>query len=951
MDDDRPQRSINQQSTLQKVPLKEIQAATNNFEICFYETEDGERYYEGERASILGIPTSVFIKRYPEHTGHYLDELRQATDLQHPNVLSAFGYCNEKGEEILVYEYPELGILDEYLNQSNGPASPCLTWQQRLEICSGAAHGLAYLHSQDQLYGARDAYLSPERIIDDEDVELTKECNVYSFGMVLFEFLCGGLCTQKVNGYMLSAKRMREFYEKKKLYKIVDPVLRQEKTSSSSLEKYSAIAYQCLSYDPQTRPSMNDVAIELGELFNIESSIQQQSKIQKVSLKEIQAATNYFKKCIGKTPDGKRVYEGELSIFGTPTRVYITRYRKHTGNFSDDLDDSTKLQHPNVLSALGYCNEKGEEIMVYEYKERGSLVQYIRRSNRSTSTSLTWRERLEICAGAAHGLAYLHSQDVCSLEFRSASILLDDKWVAKVVDDAYKSPENISAKTSTALNNAYKSPESIVDDKHTEEGNAYTFGIILFEVLCGRLCTEVVDRHVLSVEEMKDLYKRKKVYNFVDPVLRQENISSSFVEKYSAIAYQCLSYDPKERPSMDDVAVELEEILDIERSINQQSTIQKVPLKEIQAATNNFEICFYETESGKRVYKGEKLSILGIPTTVLINRYPEHTGYYLNDLDVSTELQHPNVLSALGYCNEKGEEIMVYEYPERGSLDQYIRRSNRPASTSLTWRQRLEICAGAAHGLAFLHSQDQVQIDFQSSYILLDDKWVAKISDLEISTQDSTDVDAYKSPESIYTDDKHTEPTKESNAYTFGIILFEVLCGRLCTEVVDGYMLSAEEMTELYHRKKVYNFVDPVLRQENISSYTVKKYLAIADRCLSRYPNERPSMDDVAVELEEILDIELVEDIKVACHELADATNYDPDGSLMDDLIEDADRLVSCLAPKIPEALDFSMMCASSKCCEYVLNTLTLAFENKRLAHAVNQRTLTICLQSFCFGF
>ncbi|KAJ9565978.1 hypothetical protein OSB04_001944 [Centaurea solstitialis] len=82
-----------------------------------------------------------------------------------------------------------------------------------------------------------------------------------------------------------------------------------------------------------------------------------------------------------------------------------------------------------------------------------------------------------------------------------------------------------------------------------------------------------------------------------------------------------------------------------------------------------------------------------------------------------------------------------------------------------------------------------------------------------------------------------------------------------------------------------------------------------------------------------------VEGMKVVCHELAAATN-DPEGSLMDDLVKDADRLVSCLATKVAKTFDFSLTGASSRSCKYVLNTLMQTFQNKRLAHAVNERTL-----------
>ncbi|CAL0321285.1 unnamed protein product [Lupinus luteus] len=82
-----------------------------------------------------------------------------------------------------------------------------------------------------------------------------------------------------------------------------------------------------------------------------------------------------------------------------------------------------------------------------------------------------------------------------------------------------------------------------------------------------------------------------------------------------------------------------------------------------------------------------------------------------------------------------------------------------------------------------------------------------------------------------------------------------------------------------------------------------------------------------------------VEGMKVVCHELAQATS-DPEGSAMDELVKDADRLVSCLANKVARTFDFSLTGASSRSCKYVLNTLMQTFQNKRLAYAVKESTL-----------
>ncbi|KAG6581502.1 Protein MOR1, partial [Cucurbita argyrosperma subsp. sororia] len=68
--------------------------------------------------------------------------------------------------------------------------------------------------------------------------------------------------------------------------------------------------------------------------------------------------------------------------------------------------------------------------------------------------------------------------------------------------------------------------------------------------------------------------------------------------------------------------------------------------------------------------------------------------------------------------------------------------------------------------------------------------------------------------------------------------------------------------------------------------------------------------------------------------------NSDPEGSAMDELAKDADRLVLCLATKVAKTFDYSLTGASSRSCKYVLNTLMQTFQNKRLAYAVKENTL-----------
>ncbi|KAJ1686606.1 hypothetical protein LUZ63_017996 [Rhynchospora breviuscula] len=82
-----------------------------------------------------------------------------------------------------------------------------------------------------------------------------------------------------------------------------------------------------------------------------------------------------------------------------------------------------------------------------------------------------------------------------------------------------------------------------------------------------------------------------------------------------------------------------------------------------------------------------------------------------------------------------------------------------------------------------------------------------------------------------------------------------------------------------------------------------------------------------------------VEGMKVICHELTQAMG-DAESSVVEDLVQEADKLVSCLAVMVPRSFNFSLSGASSRSCKYVLNTLMQTFQIKRLADAVREQTL-----------
>ncbi|KAI3714530.1 hypothetical protein L6452_21486 [Arctium lappa] len=211
--------------------------------------------------------------------------------------------------------------------------------------------------------------------------------------------------------------------------------------------------------------------------------------------------------------------------------------------------------HPNVVSLLGFCDEKSNEIiLVYEYVTSGNLADKM-------SKHLTTIQRLEICLGAARGLDYLHTG------FESTpGIVHGDIKLSKILLNSHSIPSKFEAKVSSfGLSKLLPGQARKALDHGDKASDVYSFGVLLLEVLCG--VRELVDTDDYQERHVTELVPKRLEQNILRTIVHidiRDEITTESLETYAKIACLCVTKNPEERPTMAQVVKELEKALKLQ---------------------------------------------------------------------------------------------------------------------------------------------------------------------------------------------------------------------------------------------------------------------------------------------------------------------------------------------------------------------------------------------------
>ncbi|KAG4965820.1 hypothetical protein AAZV13_14G128700 [Glycine max] len=300
----------------------------------------------------------------------------------------------------------------------------------------------------------------------------------------------------------------------------------------------------------------------------------------------------------------------------------------------------------------------------------------------------------------------------------------------------------------------------------------------------------------------------------------------------------------------------------LSRRENSSQVTQIFTEEQLKKATNNFDESLIIGSGGYgTVFKGflaDNNRTVAIKKSKIVDESQKEQ--FINEIIVLSQINHRNVVKLLGCCLEREVPLLVYEFVNNGTLYDFLHTERKVNNE--TWKTRLRIAAESAGALSYLHSEASIPVihrDVKTANILLDNTYTAKVSDFGASrlvpldqTEIATMVQGtfgYLDPEYMLT----SQLTEKSDVYSFGVVLVELLTGEKPHSFgkpeekrsLANHFLSCLKEDRLFDVFQV-----GIVNEENKKE--IVEVAILAAKCLRLNGEERPSMKEVAMELDAI---------------------------------------------------------------------------------------------------
>lgn len=265
------------------------------------------------------------------------------------------------------------------------------------------------------------------------------------------------------------------------------------------------------------------------------------NKPRSFTVNEVSCATHGFGEyeVLGSDYRGS-FYRGKLP---NGCQVAVKRFSTHflNSNGSDgrrilkDICTISRMRHPNLVPIRGWCHDKGELMVIYDFFPNGSLDKWL-----FGAGVLPWTRRFKVIKDAAEALNFLHSKKLAHKNMRTTSVLLDVTFRAALGDFGFVLSGSGSRKFESAVSQA---------------ADVFEFGVFALEVIAGRRRSDLE----MEEEEEKDLLnfawrlheRNEKVKVFDSRMGSLVNLEQAI--RVLEIGLLCTLNESKGRPSMEEV--------------------------------------------------------------------------------------------------------------------------------------------------------------------------------------------------------------------------------------------------------------------------------------------------------------------------------------------------------------------------------------------------------------
>ena len=295
---------------------------------------------------------------------------------------------------------------------------------------------------------------------------------------------------------------------------------------------------------------------DLGFDLSMDDEFERGTGPKKFSYNELVSATNNSaeEKKLGEGGFGG-VYQGFLRDLNS----YVAIKRVSRGSkqgikeYASEVKSISRLRHRNLAQLLGWCHEKKDLLLIYEFMSNGSLDSHLFKGK----SLLTWAVRYNIARGLASALLYLHEEwEQCVLhrDIKSSNVMLDSNFNAKLGDFGLArlvDHDKGSQTTALAGTMGYMAPECVISSRASKESDIYSFGVVALEIACGRkpINPNAKEDEIIMLEWVWELYGAGNLLKAADPRLCG-NFDEQQMERLMVVGLWCAHPNSIARPSI-----------------------------------------------------------------------------------------------------------------------------------------------------------------------------------------------------------------------------------------------------------------------------------------------------------------------------------------------------------------------------------------------------------------